>query len=81
MLLSAKVYLVYSRMGPQKDPLYSIDKLFIRMDSWWMSKKQVSKYIVYTVEVQVLMQLLVCLRRLEMAMKVRQRAVVTASRV
>lgn len=46
MLLSAKVYLIYPRMGPQKDPLYSIDKLFIRMDSWWMSKKQVSKCIV-----------------------------------
>lgn len=45
MLLSAK-YLVYSRMGSQKNPLYSIDKLFIRMQGWWMSKKQVSKYIV-----------------------------------
>lgn len=50
-----------------------------------MSKKQVSKFIVSLLHCRssdvIAAQLLVCLLRLEMGMKVCQRAVVTASRV
>lgn len=65
----------YSRMGSQKDPLYSIDKLFIRMQAGGCRRNKLANTLLHRRGSDVIAAACM-LTEAEMGMKVRQRAVV-----